>query len=69
MTRVFKGGLAVGHRVRVVAGPAFVAGRRNAIKGVVEAIEPTVPFETIMVRVTSGGLWGFRSCDLKRVSA
>lgn len=60
MTEDFK----VGDFVKVVRGPAYAGPGAPAVKGRVEAIEPG---GAVMVRVTSGGLWGFRAEDLKRL--
>ena len=58
--------IGVGDRVRVSSGPAYVKGQ--PITGTVEEVTPTGTDAEVMVRVKSGGLWGFRSGDLTKVS-
>lgn len=58
----------VGDFVKVVSGPAFAGPRAKVIKGRVEEVTPTGNGDAeVMVRVPSGGLWGFRATDLRTV--
>lgn len=54
--------IKVGDFVRVVSGPAYVKG--HTIKGRVEEVTPTGDDAEVMVRVASGGLWGFQARHL-----
>lgn len=51
--------MKVGDVVRVTSGPAFVPNGRK-IKGRIEEITEYADGAEIMVRVASGGLWGFQ---------
>jgi len=60
--------LKLGDLVKVVSGPAFVNGGRTVrgeVRGI--ALKSWCDDAEVMVRVTSGGLWGFRSGDLALV--
>jgi hypothetical protein len=60
--------IKVGDFVRVSSGPAYVKGGR-AIKGRVEEITPWEGTDDgeVMVRVASGGLWGFNLSHLTKL--
>jgi hypothetical protein len=54
--------ITVGAFVKVTSGPAYLPGGENAIRGrVVEIINDG---EAAIIKVASGGHWGFRVCDL-----
>jgi hypothetical protein len=56
--------IQAGDFVKVVSGPAYVRGGQ-VIKGKVqEIVAPTGAERVAMVRVASGGLWGFMVRDL-----
>lgn len=54
--------IQVGDFVRVASGPAYVKGQ--PLRGRVEEVIPNPQGAIVMVRVASGGLWGFRASHL-----
>lgn len=58
----------VGDFVQVTSGPAYVPGERP-IKGRVEEVTPWEGADDaeVMVRVASGGLWGFNMSHLTKL--